>query len=968
MSAVAVSATSLDSPHAHGLSGVASELQSLLGADAISVKEIDRLAIAHDASHYLLVPGGVLRPRSADDMGAIFASASRHRVPLTFRSGGTSLSGQAVSDGLMLDTRRNFRDIEVLDSGRRVRVQPGATVMAVNNMLAPYGYRLGPDPASLSACTIGGVVANNSSGMSSGTEFNTYNTLESLVFVLPSGTVIDTADADADAQLRAQEPDIHEGLLRLRRRILANPASVATIKQQFSMKNTMGYGLNSFLDFETPVEILEHLLVGSEGTLAFVASATYRTLPILTNVSTGLLVFDDLITAAKMVPTLVENKLSTAELLDATSIRVAQRTGQAAAALAAIDVKDHASVLVEFQGNSAEELRTLEDAAAPMFASLPVVAPVEMTTDLSERNKLWQARRGLYTTVAGNRPSGTNALLEDVVVPVDVLGETCQELGTLFDVHGYEDSVIFGHAKDGNVHFMLNEKFDDADKLRRYEAFTEDMVDLIVGRQGSLKAEHGTGRIMAPYIERQFGTELYEVMVEVKRLIDPTALLNPGVIITDNPRTYIENLKVAPAVEQEVDRCVECGYCEPVCPSKDLTLTPRQRIVMRREVQTAEEHNPDLANRLRKDYEYYGMETCAVDGMCFTRCPVLIDTGDLVRRLRSENQNKLVATGWTIAAKNWGAVDAGAGVALDIAKKLPFPAVKAVTDFGRKVMGEDLVPQYKKSLSAGGKHRVAHPDVRAEIVFFPACVNAMFGGVDGDGKAEPMNATAAFEQLCERAGVRYTVPEGISSLCCGTPWKSKGYTDGYLLMSDKVLSTLWKATRGGELPVVCDASSCTEGLEVMKSKVTAAAESQLKNGVRAGEADFAKIRFIDAVQFTAERLLPGLTVTRPLDSVVLHPTCSVTHLGVQAQFVALAQAISPDAVVPANWGCCGYAGDRGMLHPELTASATKAEAREVNERSYSAYVSTNRTCEQGMTEATGHTYQNILQLVEKATR
>lgn len=954
---------------AHEFDTLAAELAGELSPENISAKDIDRLAMSHDASHYLFVPAGVLRPSSAHEVGKIFAAAARNRLPLTFRSGGTSLSGQSCSDAIMVDTRKHFRGIEVLDQGRRVRVQPGATIMMVNNYLAPYGYKLGPDPASWSACTIGGVVANNSSGMSSGTEFNTYNTLESMVFVLASGTVIDTADADADRQLLEQEPEIHAGLLRLRERVISHPESVATIARQFSMKNTMGYGINALVDFHEPVKILEHLLIGSEGTLGFIASATYRTLPILPSVSTGLLVFENLIDAASAVPELVAAHFATAELLDATSIRVAQRSGLVADALAQIEVREQAALLVEFQANSDAEIEELRATAAPMLNSLPVSSPLTMSSALAERNKLWAARRGLYTTVAGNRPSGTNALLEDVVVPVQVLGETCRELTGMFAEHSYEDSVIFGHAKDGNIHFMLNERFTDPQKLERYDRFTEEMVELILGNGGSLKAEHGTGRIMAPFVRRQWGDELYEVMLGIKALIDPTNMLNPGVLINEDMSALTQNLKVAHTVEDEVDRCVECGYCEPVCPSRDLTLTPRQRIVMRREIAAAQAGGKhELAQKLTQEYEYYGKETCAVDGMCLTRCPVNIDTGDLIRRLRGEKQNQLAATGWKLAAKNWATVDALAGHALDLAKAMPPALPRTVTDFGRAVLGDDFVPRYKKELSAGGSRRKPLANPLASVVFFPACVNAMFGGVDGAGRATKMNASAAFETLCQRAGVEYNIPTGIGSLCCGTPWKSKGYTDGYAVMADRVLQNLWLATRGGELPVVCDASSCTEGLDVMKQKVAAAVSTQAKQGLDLDEPDFSRITFIDSVEFTATVLLPKLTVAQKLDSLVLHPTCSITHLGLQQEFETIARALAVEAVVPRQWGCCAYAGDRGMLHPELTESATQAEAAEVNERSYDAYVSTNRTCEQGMTEATGHSYQNILQLLEQATR
>ncbi|WP_141756681.1 DNA alkylation repair protein [Rothia sp. HMSC069C01] len=271
---------------------------------------------------------------------------------------------------------------------------------------------------------------------------------------------------------------------------------------------------------------------------------------------------------------------------------------------------------------------------------------------------------------------------------------------------------------------------------------------------------------------------------------------------------------------------------------------------------------------LRKEYEYYGIETCAVDGMCQTRCPVNINTGDLIRRLRSENQDKLAATGWKVAAQQWGVMDKVAGKALTVAKKLPFPVVHSTTSIARKVMGDDMVPSYKKGL-----------------------------------------------------------------------------------------------------PVVCDASSCTEGLEVMRKKVIEALEHKIVNGLKPGEPDFSRLRMYDAVQFAADNMLDKLTVSAPLPSIALHPTCSMTHLGTQPAFEKIANAMSADVYVPKHWGCCGYAGDRGMLHPELTASATEAEAAELSEqKQFAAYISANRTCEQGMTEATGHTYQNVLQLLERTTR
>ena len=929
------------------------------GSGVVVTGELERRAVAHDASHYLMQPRAVLRPRDTHEVGRIFAAAADTDAGLTLRSGGTSLSGQSVTDQILVDVRRHFKSVEVLDRGARVRVQPGVTVRQVNARLAPHGRALGPDPASESACTLGGVVADNSSGMACGTEFNTYRTLESMVLVLPSGTVLDTAAPDAGEQLRAREPDLFEGLLRLRDRVRGNPESVRTIQRLFAMKNTMGYGLNSFLDHEDPVAILEHLMIGSEGTLGFVASATLRTVPVHPHVATGLLVFPTVVAATSAVPELVGSQCATLELMDATSLAVSQRTGLAPSAIMDIPVSQQAALLVEYQHDTAAGVRELAEAAASTFDALELAGPVALTTDPRERASLWTVRKGLYTTVAGNRPQGTNALLEDVVVPVDQLGGTCEELTGLFDAHGYRDSVIFGHAKDGNVHFMLNEQFDDPASLRRYEQFTEEMVELILGRGGSLKAEHGTGRIMAPFVRRQYGDELYSVMVELKALIDPGNRFNPGVILTEDPRAYLRDLKTAPAVEEEVDRCVECGYCEPVCPSRDLTLTPRQRIVGRREIADAEargEH--ELAGRMRREFDYDGLQTCAVDGMCVTACPVDINTGDLVRRLRSENRSAVADLVWAGLARAWPVTVPGAAFALSLARRMPAALPVSATSVARAALGTDTVPGYSPRLPAGGRSRAGLttapanvPADRARAVFFPACIGAMFGTVHGEGPS----VSEAFLMLCERAGVDVHVPEGITSTCCGTPWKSKGLPSGYETMSRRTLETLWEASEHGTLPVVCDASSCTEGLVTMRE-------------LAANSPRYAGLRFVDAVQFVAENVLDRLTVSSPVGALAVHPTCSSVQLGINDHLLRVAGACAEHATVPFAWGCCGYAGDRGMLHPELTAAATAPEAAEVQAGDFDAYASLNRTCEQGMTEATGKPYEHVLQVLERVSR
>lgn len=910
--------------------------------ERVKHRPIDLAAHANDASHYLLQPQAVVLPDGAGEVAKLLQLGVRDRLSLTFRSGGTSLSGQSVSDGVLVDTRRHFRGFEVLDGGRAVRLEPGLTVTDVNARLAAYGRKIGPDPASSVACTIGGVVANNSSGMSCGTEFNTYSTLRSLTLVLASGTVIDTGRPDADDELRHRERELYEGLDRLRRRVNDEPHSVERLRHLFSMKNTMGYGLNAFLDFERPIDVLAHLLVGSEGTLGFVADVVLETLPVLPHAATSMLVFANTADATDALPPLLEAGARTLELLDARALVVAQSDPAAPESVRSLAVEGHAGLLVEFQTATADELDAVQADAEPVLGALPLTRDAGLTREPGARASLWALRKGLYTAVAAARPSGTTALLEDISVPVPTLPSTCDGLTELFDRHGYEGSVIFGHAKDGNVHFMVNERFDDPDELERYRRFTDDMVDLVLGQDGTLKAEHGTGRIMTPFVRRQYGDELYDVMRQVKALCDPTGLLNPGIILSDRPDAHLVDLKTVPTVDHEVDSCVECGYCEPVCPSRRVTTTPRQRIVLRR----AAAKDPELAAAIEADYAYEAVDTCAADGMCATACPVRINTGDLMKRLRSERHSDRAQRAGAAVAKRWQGVSGTARVALTAASAVPGLA-SAASSAARRVLSTDLVPLYTREIPSGGDHRPgpARP-VDADVVFFPTCLHQVFAPDRGEGSAH------AFLRLAERAGVVVAVPEGIGRMCCGVPWESKGFTEGSREMARRVVDGLWRATGGGRLPVVVDASSCTHGLDGMAELLP-------------GDERVAALRFVDAVAFTAQEILGKLAVAARASSLTLHPTCSTTHLGIGDDLRVVAEAVADEVVVPTAWGCCGYAGDRGMLHPELTDAATAEQATEVRAHPTELYASCNRTCEMGMSRATGADYRHVLELLDE---
>ena len=932
-------------------------LRHALGDEPVSDRAIDLARLSHDASHYLLRPQAVVLAREAADVARAMAVAKAHRVGVTFRSGGTSLSGQGVGDGVLIDTRRGFREIEVLSGGARVRCQPGATVRAVNARLAPYRRILGPDPASEIACTIGGVVADNSSGMACGTTQNTYRTLAGLELVLLTGSVIDSGAADADAHFKAVEPELWQGLARLRDRVRGNADSVRRITHQFSMKNTMGYGINSFLDHDEPVQILAHLMVGSEGTLGFIASATFDTVPLLSQASTALLIFDTIAKATTALPELIAAGARTAELMDAVSLRVAQALPNPLEALRPLVVEQHTALLVEAAALQADELAgTVADLSA-VVAGLDGLTdlgvPAAFSTDPVARARAWQVRKGLYTAVAGARRPGSTALLEDIVVPMPALTDTVRGLGELCTAHGYRDSVIFGHAKDANLHFMIDPDLRDPEQVRRLAAFTEDLVDLVLGVDGSLKAEHGTGRAMAPFVERQYGPELYDVMKQLKLLLDPAGVLNPGVIIATDPRAHLIDLKKPELVDPAVDRCVECGYCEPSCPSKDVTTTPRQRIALLRDVAAG-------VPGIEADYSYEAVQTCAADSLCLLACPVSIDTGVFMKQHRHEAQPAVAQRIGVGLADHWKPTLTALRAALGVVDKIPSGVLTALTDSVRRVLPTDLVPRVGNDLPGPGKSRASLPagSGPAEVVFFASCMGELFEPAQGDLAPGPARA---FLALCARAGVVVRLPDDLPSLCCGTVWRSKGLAEGAAAMAVRTSTALLAASEDGRLPVVCEASSCTHGLHSLRHDLESAGETELAGRVQA-------LTVLDSSRFVAERVLPHLTVPRRLGSVVLHPTCSDRHAGDLEHLRAVAAACAEEVVVPFDAGCCAFAGDRGLLHPELTASATAREADEVRRGTFDAYLSSNRTCELGLSRATGHTYRHAIELLEELTR
>ncbi|MFI9015567.1 FAD-binding and (Fe-S)-binding domain-containing protein [Streptomyces griseus] len=939
-----------------------SELTALLGADKVLWKISDLVRYASDASPYRFLPRVVLVPEDLDDVSAILSYAHGKGREVVFRAAGTSLNGQAQGEDILVDVRRHWTGVEVLDEGARARIGPGTTVMRANITLARYGRLLGPDPASAIACTVGGVVANNASGMTAGTTRNSYRTLASLTFVLPSGTVVDTAAPAADEELARAEPELCAGLLELKAEIEADEELTARIRAKYTIKNTNGYRLDAFLDGATPVEILRGLMVGSEGTFGFISEVVFDTLPLDRRISSALLFFPSLTAAAAAVPRFNEAGAIAVELMDGNTLRASVSVPGVPADWAALP-RTTTALLVEFRAADEAGQEAFERAADAVVAGLDLVVPAVSVTNAFTRDAgtiagYWKARKAFVTAVGGSRPSGTTLITEDFAVPPARLADACEALLELQQRHGF-DAAVAGHAAHGNLHFLL--AFDAAKPadVERYDAFMQEFCALVVDRfDGSLKAEHATGRNIAPFLEREWGPRATALMWRTKQLIDPAGVLAPRIVLDRDPQAHLRGLKTIPKVEAVADPCIECGFCEPTCPSEDLTTTPRQRIVLRREMMRQADGAP-VETGLLDAYGYDAVDTCAGDSTCKLACPVGIDTGAMMKGFRHRRHTPREERIAALTAKNFRLVEASARRAVAVADavgdRVGDRPLGALTRLARKAVRPDLVPEWLPRTPGAARRLPPTDRVGASAVYYPACVNRIFAGPDGVAGLPLAEAVVA---VSARAGKPVWIPEDVAGTCCATIWHSKGYDAGNRVMANRIVEAAWGWTAGGTLPLVVDASSCTLGI----------AEEVVPYLSADNRALHRELTVVDSLVWAAEELLPELTVFRTTGSAVVHPTCSMEHLGDVGQLRAVAEACADEVVVPDDAGCCAFAGDRGMLHKELTDSATAKEAAEVGLRAYDAHLSANRMCEIGMERATGRPYRSALIELEHATR
>ena len=979
------------------------DIKGILPSDRVYTDELRTLAWGTDASFYRMTPQVVIRAKDEDEVAAIVQAANRYGLPFTFRAAGTSLSGQSVSDSILIVAGKNWEDYSVAPDADSITLQPGIVGARVNQILKPLGRVFPPDPASIGSAMVGGIVANNASGMNCGTHANSDRMLISARLVLPDGTVLDTGDAASRDGFRKSHPDFIARIESLRDRIRNNQPLADRIRKKYSIKNVTGLNLRPFIAYDDPFDIIAHCVVGSEGTLAFISQVTMRTLHDYPCKASAMLYFFTMKESCEAVVALKQLKsgdediamseenlmVKSAEMLDYLSLAsvddpvyLQYKRDVDAGRIEGVQPGDYhnlTAILTETKAMTADDLQQRIAAITACLSQFKTYIPVAFTTDPAVYGKYWAIRSGIFPSVGGARPVGTSCLIEDVAFAVEDLPEATVKLQKLIADHGYRDACIYGHAFEGNYHFIINQLFSDESEVQRYAAMMRDVARLVVEEyDGSLKAEHGTGRNMAPFVKYEWGEEAFAAMRELKEIFDPRYLLNPGVIFNDDPECFIKHFKPLPELKlkglevnlppegdrhdstretiegvRKANKCIECGFCEVNCLTCGLSLSSRQRIVIQREISHLRETgtDPKRLATLVKQYRYQGDQTCAGDGLCATSCPMGINVADITHLVRQEAlpQGSIGYKTGQFAARHFAGIKSGLRLVLDTAR------------LGHNILGNGAMNGVASALhKAGlplwtpampGKARQPRAgrigpkqNVVGKVVYFPSCINQTMGL----SKGSPVENSLVVEmvRLCSKAGYQVIFPEGIEKLCCGTIWESKGMLDIADRKTDELEKALWKASEQGKYPVVCDQSPC---LHRMRKCIS-------------------RMKLYEPVEFIWEYLRNRLVFT-PIDRhIALHITCSTREMGLVDKMTSLARLCSNNVFLPEGVGCCGFAGDRGWTHPEVNRWALRKLRKQLEDNRIEMGYSNSRTCEVGLETNGGIPYQSIVYLVNEVTQ
>ncbi len=919
------------------------EISGFIPDERIYTDDLRLLTWGTDAGFYRLIPQIVVRSMNEDEVSRLLALADKHNLPVTFRAAGTSLSGQSISDSILIVAGKHWEKYSISEDLETITLQPGIIGERVNQILKPFGRKFAPDPASVKSAMVGGIVMNNASGMNCGTHANSDKMLLTARIVFADGTILDTSSEQSKKNFRKSKPGCIEKIVQLRDYVQADEPFLSRILHKYSIKNVTGLNILPLAIYRDPFDIITHLLVGSEGTLAFLSEFTMKTGKDYPFKASAMLYFNDIKEACRAVVAMKKGPVMGAELLDKKSLEsVNDPTGRGLTA-----------VLTETMADTKEELYSQIKQIEGILSAFKTAVPVKFTDKEEEYAPYWAIRSGIFPSVGGTRKPGTTTLIEDVAFHIEDLPEATADLQQLLEKHGYPDACIYGHALEGNYHFIINQSFDTREQVAQYESLMNEIKTLVVDKyDGSLKAEHGTGRNMAPFVQYEWGEKAFALMKEIKSLFDPKNLLNPGVIFNDDPHCHIRHFKPMPLTNEHVDKCIECGFCEVNCLTAGFTLSSRQRIVAQREITRIKDipEQQERLKRLKKQYAYAGNDTCAGDGLCATSCPMNINTGHLTHDLRAEllPQDSIGYQLGVWTANHFAGVKAMLRPVLTLADTahsiIGTRNMTALAKGLRSVSGNSI-PLWTSAMPKAYTPK-ATGSLKSElkVVYFPSCLNQTMGTAHSSPDHTPLvDKTVA---LLEKAGYEVIFPSNMNKLCCGTIWESKGMPEIADRKAAELEEALYIATENGRYPVLCDQSPCLY---------------RMRNTMK-------RIKLYEPAEFILTFLCDKLEFTPIKQPVAIHITCSMKKMKLEKQLIALAGLCSEKVLVPEEVGCCGFAGDKGFTHPEVNAYALRKLRPQLEKAGIEVGYSNSRTCEIGLTTNSDIPYLSIVYLVDQCTK
>ena len=922
---------------------------SIVGEKSVYTDYFYRFAYGTDASLYRYIPQVVVRADNETEVIGLIKAAKECGVALTFRASGTSLSGQTSSKSVLVLLGHEFLTLNITGKGDHVTVGPMVIGASVNKALKPYQRKIGPDPASISVARIGGIVSNNSSGMCCGTKNNTYHTLQDIRMILNDGTILDTRDAENIAAFRVSHASFLAELTSLRERIVSNPILKEKVAVKYRIKNTTGYGVNALIDFEDPIEILKHLIVGSEGTLGFVSEVVYKTVPEYDHKASAFIYFTSLAECCETVKALrKEAPVEAVELFDGRTLHL---VGEAIAGLPSFFYRplnsDSACLLIETMGETETELKAKIAEIERVCGEFHVVEATGFQTDPEITKSYWDTRKGLLPIVAKGRKSGSSIIPEDVVFPMEHLVEGVQALTDLFEKHKFPEATIMGHALEGNLHFLLAPDMTSKKKVKQFDKFMDELAEVVaVKYNGSLKGEHGTGRNIAPFVEAEWGAEIYQVMRDIKALFDPAKIFNPDVIITDNKKLHITSFKSIPVADKLINDCIECGFCEPACPSDGLSLTPRQRIAVYRNMQALPRtgESRKLFAKMNKQYQYSGIETCAETGMCSLRCPVGINTGEFIKSIRPMNSKALVK----IAGNHFNFAEKRMRFSVNMAHTMGIERMNKLTSSLHKVFkGIPVIPTKMPEVSSALPKLPVPSKIENSVVYFSTCVNRNMQELKKEKGGAPENTFDHVLSLLHKAGFTPFFPDKIAGACCGQPFISAKAPKEAAETAKNLNEVLLTASRYGEIPIYVDNAPCA--LQVHELQKQGLLDERLM--------------LYHSAEFLLKEVVPKLTMKSKIERLLLHTPCSVSKDG-GAEMLAQLASHCADEVVSTNIECCGFGGMKGFSVPEINANSLKRLPKD-SATQFDVGASMSKTCQLGLTTHTGLQFKSIEALLDE---